>query len=156
MAGKLTPRQQNKLRKNKYIKSVTDYRIYYTDTFKEYFIHEYINGRGPSDIFRGAGIDPSLLGSKRIERAAARWREEYDIQDIGTPMLELRKKESRQKKEDLAKEYRSALEDMTKELEEKNTELYDLRILRNAYLEQISKLQEENMKLKKDINSAVG
>ena len=46
MAGKLTPRQQNKLRKNKYIKSVTDYRIYYTDTFKEYFIHEYINGRG--------------------------------------------------------------------------------------------------------------
>ena len=92
MAGKLTPRQQNKLRKNKYIKSVTDYRIYYTDTFKEYFIHEYINGRGPSDIFKGAGIDPSLLGSKRIERAAARWREKYDIQDIGTPMLELRKK----------------------------------------------------------------
>lgn len=39
---------------------------------------------------------------------------------------------------------------------EKNTELYDLRILKNAYLEQISKLQEENMKLKKDINNAGG
>ena len=54
------------------------------------------------------------------------------------------------------KGYRNTLEDMTKELEEKNTELYDLRILRNAYLEQISKLQEENMKLKKDINNSVG
>lgn len=40
-------------------------------------MEEYIEGKKPTQIFKDAGFDPSVLGSKRIERASARWRESY-------------------------------------------------------------------------------
>ena len=41
-------------------------------------MREYLEtGKGPTQIFREAGFDTDLLGPKRIERAAAHWREAY-------------------------------------------------------------------------------
>lgn len=44
---------------------------------------EYIAGKKPTQIFKDAGFDPKILGSKRIERASARWRESYASGTLG-------------------------------------------------------------------------
>ncbi len=37
-------------------------------------MERYYAGESPAAIFREAGLDPSLIGYKRIERSIARWR----------------------------------------------------------------------------------
>jgi len=44
---------------------------------------EYLNGKKPTQIFREAGFDPAILGSKRIERSSARWRESFAAGTLG-------------------------------------------------------------------------
>lgn len=73
--GVLTERQLNNLSKNPYVASVGKNKIIYTEEFKLLFLKEYFNGKKPSRIFKDAGFDVSVLGSKRIERCSARWRE---------------------------------------------------------------------------------
>ena len=73
----LTDEEIKILGDNPYIKSVTYKRIQYTREFKRHFMQEYLAGKGPTRIFREAGFDTELLGSKRIERAAAHWKEAY-------------------------------------------------------------------------------
>lgn len=46
----------------------------YSEEFKRHFLREYAAGRKPTEIFEAAGFDKTILGNKRIERAAARWR----------------------------------------------------------------------------------
>lgn len=75
---RFTPQEIKLLRKNKYVNDVTDTRIMYSDEFRNHFIREYRGGKKPTQIFREAGFDTRLLGSKRIERAAARWRKMYE------------------------------------------------------------------------------
>ncbi|QSY58155.1 hypothetical protein BLI708_02210 [Bifidobacterium imperatoris] len=68
----------------KYLKSLpsvagaTSKRITYTDDFKRYCIIHYNQGASPVRMFREAGLDPALIGYKRIERCIARWREQQD------------------------------------------------------------------------------
>lgn len=65
----------------KYLKSLpavaeaTAKRITYTDDFKRYCVVRYSEGASPVRMFREAGLDPALIGYKRIERCIARWRE---------------------------------------------------------------------------------
>lgn len=75
----LTSTEMAKIRKNKYVRTVTNKRILYTEEFKEHFIEEYISGVCPTKIFKDAGFDVDVLGKKRIERAAARWRETFAV-----------------------------------------------------------------------------
>ena len=75
--GKLRQWEIEKLRKNRFVADVTEDRVVYSDEFKQRFMEEYIEGQKPTQIFKDAGFDPSVLGSKRIERASARWRESY-------------------------------------------------------------------------------
>ncbi|KAA8829457.1 hypothetical protein [Bifidobacterium myosotis] len=49
-------------------------RIVYTDGFRERCMARYAAGELPTDLFREAGLDPELVGAKRIGRAFARWR----------------------------------------------------------------------------------
>lgn len=56
------------------VRKTTETRIYYTDGFRERTMERYRNGDKPSVIFRDAGLDPKLIGGKRIERCIARWR----------------------------------------------------------------------------------
>lgn len=50
-------------------------RIEYSDEFRASFVKQYMDGGSPVAIFRQAGLDPKLIGYKRIERATARWIE---------------------------------------------------------------------------------
>lgn len=75
--GKLTRKEIEELRENPYVVSVDADRIKYSDDFKKLFMWKYINGERPGAIFRSAGFDTNVLGSKRVERACARWKELY-------------------------------------------------------------------------------
>ena len=81
--GKLTRAEIEKLRKNPNVISVGEDRIVYSDEFKKHFITEYMKGEKPGNIFREAGFDIKVLGSKRIERACARWRESFASGTLG-------------------------------------------------------------------------
>lgn len=61
---------------------VTRTRITYKDSFKREAIERYRRGESPVRIFREAGLDPRLIGNKRIERCIARWKREPP--DAGT------------------------------------------------------------------------
>lgn len=52
----------------------TSRRITYTESFKHNCMRRYHAGESPVELFREAGLDPSLIGYKRIERCFARWR----------------------------------------------------------------------------------
>ncbi|MDO4345412.1 MAG: hypothetical protein Q4C50_11470 [Eubacteriales bacterium] len=73
--GELSKEEIRELKKNPNVISAEENRIVYSDAFKKHFMEEYKKGKRPRDIFQEAGFDPAVLGSKRIERASARWRE---------------------------------------------------------------------------------
>lgn len=75
--GNLSEEERLILKQNPHVREVKVNCIMYTDEFKLHFMKEYIAGKGPQRIFREAGFDVKILGSKRIERAAARWKEAY-------------------------------------------------------------------------------
>ena len=41
---------------------------------KNFSVNAIIKGKKPTEIFRLCGFDTKVLGSKRIERAEARWK----------------------------------------------------------------------------------
>lgn len=69
-----TEEEKRILGRNRYVKCVYDSRLAYEVEFKKFFFRSYHQGRKPSEIFKMCGFDTKILGSKRIERAAARWR----------------------------------------------------------------------------------
>lgn len=81
---KLTTEEICLLSQNPYVFDVTENRITYTDKFKIHFMEEYLAGKNPTMIFREAGFNPKVLGAKRIERAAARWRKDYRSGTLGS------------------------------------------------------------------------
>ena len=56
------------------VADATRNRIIYTEEFKVDCVLRYAQGESPVQLFREAGLDPSLIGYKRIECAIARWR----------------------------------------------------------------------------------
>lgn len=66
-----TEEQQEKLRKNPYIKRVSDKTITYTAEFRELFANKYHAGKTPSEILTECGIDHKLLGSRRKDGLVA-------------------------------------------------------------------------------------
>ena len=88
--GKLTQEEIEELRRNPYVVSVDSARIKYSDDFKKLFMCKYLNGERPGNIFRNAGFDTTVLGSKRVERACSRWRAMYcsGALDIDIPIPE--------------------------------------------------------------------
>lgn len=81
--GKLTTEEIIILSQNPNVYKVEDNRIIYTDAFKKHFMEEYFAGKGPTTIFREAGFDTKVLGTKRIETATARWKEAYQADALG-------------------------------------------------------------------------
>jgi hypothetical protein len=70
-ANHFTEEQQEELRKNPYIKRVSDKAITYTAEFREIFANEYRAGKAPSQILSECGIDHQLLGKKRKDSLVA-------------------------------------------------------------------------------------
>lgn len=63
------------LRSLRAVSKVTNGRIRYTEEFKRDCMRRYSEGEAPIKIFRDAGLDPVLIGYKRIERCISRWKE---------------------------------------------------------------------------------
>ena len=71
-----TPEQVEQLKKNKYVKHVSEKAITYTEEFKEFFMLEYNSGKLPSQILTEMGFDCSVLGRNRIENISKRTRKQ--------------------------------------------------------------------------------
>ena len=65
------------LAKNPNVSRVSDKSITYSEEFKNKFIEENSKGILPRKIFEDNGFDIEIIGLKRIEQAAARWRKKY-------------------------------------------------------------------------------
>lgn len=74
-----TDAQVKKLSKNKWIKNITNKAITYTDEFKYKLVKDCENYKKfPQDVFRECGIDPEIVGKKRYEQAAYKWRKQLN------------------------------------------------------------------------------
>ena len=82
--GRFTEEEMDRLLQNPYVTDVNRTSISYSREFKQLFMGEYTAGRRPVQIFRDAGFDIDMLGSKRIERACARWKESYESGTLGS------------------------------------------------------------------------
>ena len=60
------------------IDAVTDSRITYAREFQIDCMRRYLQGEKPTAIFISAGLSPSVIGHKRIERNIARWKRDED------------------------------------------------------------------------------
>ena len=65
------------LAKNPNVLKVSDKAITYSEEFKNKFIEENSKGILPRKIFEDNGFDIEIIGIKRIEQSAARWRKKY-------------------------------------------------------------------------------
>ena len=73
-----TDNEVKKLRKNKYVKNVSNKSITYTDEFKEKVVFETENYKKfPRQVFEECGFDIDVIGIKRTENAAYKWRKQY-------------------------------------------------------------------------------
>ena len=75
--GEFTEEEIKVLKNNDFVVSVNSKRIIYSEKFKEFFVENYKKGYTPTEIFRMAKFDIRMIGTKRIERAAARWKRKY-------------------------------------------------------------------------------
>ncbi len=71
-----TSEQVEQLKKNKYVKHVSEKSITYTEEFKEVFIYEYNLGKIPSQILIEMGFDLKVLGRARIDGISERIRKQ--------------------------------------------------------------------------------
>lgn len=73
MAQKIfLPEEIEELRRNPYVKRVTEKSITYTEEFRELFSDKYQSGELPTQIFRECGFNISALGNLRIKGMSQR------------------------------------------------------------------------------------
>ena len=130
-----TKKEQEQLKSNPYVKSVSDKAITYTDEFKYHFISEYEKGIFPKHIFDEAGLDVEIIGIERVKSARKRWVAAYK-QEGATGLNDARKGNSgRQLERELTLEERIArLEAKNRLLEAENELLKKLDLLERQML----------------------
>lgn len=64
--SKLTKEQIEILSSYPQVTRTTDTTVVFTQTFKRHFCEEYIKGKPPRTILKESGIDPDVLGAKRM------------------------------------------------------------------------------------------
>ena len=72
--GRFSDEEVRLLRGLSAVANATRVRITYSDSFRKLCMRRYLAGESPVKIFREAGLDPELIGYKRIERSVARWK----------------------------------------------------------------------------------
>ncbi len=70
------------LSKNKYVKKVSSKSITYSTEFKEKFIEEYSKGKLSRTIFEECGFNINIIGVKRVEQSAHRWKKIYEVDGL--------------------------------------------------------------------------
>ena len=152
--SELTKKEIAALKKNKYVVNVSETRITYSEEFKARFIREYLDGRKPTEIFRDAGFDVSVLGSKRIERSSARWREMY-LPDAVQKTKVTNREKSREKRVSVVEDTISGLKQQMTKYDQNAKEAWkiveELKQERENLERKIRALQMENDALKRSI-----
>lgn len=101
------------------VDNVTSTRIIYSKRFKTHFLHEYWNGKSPTEIFRNAGMPVVIIGSKRIERCTYRWIKDGRDKDIASSdneKCESNGTNREQRSEQILIETREVMEDLSEAL----------------------------------------
>lgn len=75
---RFTEKEREQLSKNRYVRNVSDKAITYADEFKQLFVDEYMTGKSPRAIFEAHGFDVTVIGIKRVEQSADRWKKAYE------------------------------------------------------------------------------
>lgn len=70
------------LSKNKYVKKVSSKSITYSVEFKEKFIEEHFKGKLSRIIFEECGFNINIIGIKRVEQSAHRWKKIYEADGL--------------------------------------------------------------------------
>lgn len=73
-----SPKEISMLQQNPNVQRVSERAITYTTAFKNRFIDEYLAGKLPRQIFIDNGFDVNVIGRKRIETSAYRWKKAFD------------------------------------------------------------------------------
>ena len=73
--GKFSTAEVEQLRENVNVAFVSEREIFFTESFKHLVWEQKQSGKTLPSIFRENGIDPQILGYKRIENFAKRLRE---------------------------------------------------------------------------------
>lgn len=73
--GKFSTAEVEQLRENVNVAFVSEREIFFTESFKQLVWEQKQSGKTLPSIFRENGIDPQILGYKRIENFAKRLRE---------------------------------------------------------------------------------
>ena len=70
------------LQKNPNVHRVSERSITYTEDFKNRFIDGHLAGKLPRQIFVENGFDVDVIGIKRIEQSAHRWKKAYEMNGL--------------------------------------------------------------------------
>ena len=139
MKNRLTEEQLRLLRANINVEKATEYLVVFTESFKQLAWEQKQAGKRMREIFRENGIDPELLGDKRIENFGQmlnrRGRESDGFRD--------RRKENRRPS---AEETAESLEEQVKRLQ------HELAYTRQE-VEFLKKLQMANTEARKQWES---
>lgn len=73
-----TTKEIDTLRNNSNVHCVSERSITYTDDLKNKFIDEYLAGKLPRQIFEENGFNVDVIGIKRVEQSAHRWKKAYE------------------------------------------------------------------------------
>lgn len=76
-----TKEQIDILKTNKYVKNISEKAITYTEDFKIEFSKRYNSGELAVDILLDMGLDPKILGEKRIYSLCARLKRDSNRED---------------------------------------------------------------------------
>ncbi|PWG65655.1 HTH domain-containing protein [Bifidobacterium callitrichidarum] len=75
MSKPLTDSDVKQLLRLDVVDDIINGRISYSPEFRAEAVQRWQNGETPQEIFRSKGLDPALIGRKRIERCMSRWTE---------------------------------------------------------------------------------
>ena len=143
--GKFTKEEIEYLSSLDAVEGVRQNQIIYSNEFKKDFIEKYKQGQKPGKIFEEAGLSRTIIGSKRIERAAARWKE-ADFKGIlgEVPAPSVRHKNKIEKlKEEKTQAVNKQREIRNREVKKLNEKIDRLKKRVQARDEQIEKLQRK-------------
>ena len=81
-AKHFTAQEMDHLRINHYVKSISPSTIKFTEEFKRYFCEKREEGVAIRDIFLECGIDPDILGERRIKGFSYTIRKQARLEDV--------------------------------------------------------------------------
>ena len=73
---KLTEEQVERLKKSKYVVSVNENQVVFSEEFKRLALQEWKSGVGPKQIFDKNDIGYTTLGKNRVKSNLARWKKQ--------------------------------------------------------------------------------